>query len=62
MLVLSRAIGEQISIGDTITVRILAVSGGNVRFGIEAPRHVNVYRCEIYERIHAKRLRKEAQG
>lgn len=60
MLVLSRAVGELISIGDTITVRILAVSGGNVRFGIEAPRHVNVYRCEIYERIRARRSREAA--
>ena len=62
MLVLSRAIGEQISIGDTITLRILAVSGGSVRFGVEAPRNVSVHRCEIYERIRAKRLRKEARG
>jgi len=57
MLVLSRVVGELISIGDTITVRVLGVSGGNVRFGVEAPRHVNVHRCEVYERIQAKRAR-----
>ncbi|CAI8980205.1 Carbon storage regulator [compost metagenome] len=57
MLVLSRVVGELISIGDTITVRVLDVSGGNVRFGVEAPRHVNVHRCEVYERIQAKRAR-----
>ncbi|WP_095078327.1 carbon storage regulator CsrA [Pseudomonas sp. Irchel s3h17] len=58
MLVLSRVVGELISIGDTISVRVLAVNGGTVRFGVEAPRHVNVHRCEIYERMQAKR----AQG
>ena len=57
MLVLSRVVGELISIGDTITVRVLDISGGNVRFGVEAPRHVNVHRCEVYERIQAKRAR-----
>ena len=62
MLVLSRVVGEMISIGDTISLRVVAVSGNNVRFGIEAPRHISVYRCEIYERIHAKRLRKEVRG
>ena len=57
MLVLSRVVGELISIGDTITVRVLDISVGNVRFGVEAPRHVNVHRCEVYERIQSKRLR-----
>ncbi|WP_339543766.1 carbon storage regulator CsrA [Pseudomonas sp. RA_35y_Pfl2_P32] len=61
MLVLSRAVGELISIGDTITVRVLDVSGGNVRFGVEAPRHVNVHRCEVYERIQARRARERRE-
>jgi carbon storage regulator len=51
MLVLSRDVGELISIGDDISVRIVAVNGGTVRFGVEAPRNVNVHRSEIYERI-----------
>jgi len=59
MLVLSRVVGEMISIGDTISVRILAVNGGNVRFGIEAPNHVNVHRSEIYGRIHRQPARKQ---
>jgi carbon storage regulator len=40
-----------ISIGDTISVRILAVSGDSVRIGVEAPRSFTVHRSEIYERI-----------
>lgn len=54
MLVLSRVVGEMISIGDEISVRIVAVNGNTVRFGIEAPRTVNVHRAEVYERIQAK--------
>ncbi|ALH99907.1 carbon storage regulator [Pseudomonas sp. FW306-02-F02-AA] len=56
MLVLSRVVGEMISIGDNISVRILAVNGGNVRFGIEAPQNINVHRAEVYERIQAKQV------
>ncbi|MGY2341463.1 carbon storage regulator CsrA [Pseudomonas sp. SDO5532_S415] len=59
MLVLSRVVGELISIGDTISIRVLAVNGNNVRFGVEAPRHINVHRCEIYERIRLKLPRKK---
>ncbi|MNF98613.1 MULTISPECIES: carbon storage regulator [unclassified Pseudomonas] len=58
MHVLSRVVGELISIGGIISVRILSVNASTVRFSVEAPRHVNVHRCEIYERIQAKR----AQG
>jgi carbon storage regulator len=54
MLVLSRVVGELISIGDNISVRILAVNGGSVRFGVEAPDNVNVHRAEVYERIQIK--------
>lgn len=51
MLVLSRVVGELISIGDEISVRVVAVSGDSVRFGIEGPRAVPVHRAEIYDRI-----------
>jgi carbon storage regulator len=56
MLVLSRVAPELISIGDTISVRILAVTGDSVRIGVEAPCSVTVHRSEIYERIqHEKK-------
>ena len=44
MLVLSRKPTERIRIGDDITVVIVRVSGGRVRVGIEAPRHIRVMR------------------
>lgn len=51
MLVLSRAKGERIKIGDGITLVICDVRGDKVRLGIEAPPDVDVHRQEIYERI-----------
>ncbi|BCX66843.1 MULTISPECIES: carbon storage regulator CsrA [Pseudomonas] len=59
MLVLSRVVGELISIGDTISIRVVAVNGNTVRFGVEAPRSVNVHRSEIHERIQRKEPRKK---
>ncbi|MCW8276769.1 carbon storage regulator CsrA [Pseudomonas sp. PCH199] len=59
MLVLSRVVGELISIGDTISIRVVGVNGNTVRFGVEAPRSVNVHRSEIYERIQRKVPKKE---
>ncbi|BFT61985.1 carbon storage regulator CsrA [Pseudomonas moorei] len=54
MLVLSRVVGELISIGDNISIRVVGINGNDVRFGVEAPRSVNVHRSEIYERIQRK--------
>jgi carbon storage regulator len=48
MLILSRRIGEMIMIGDDVTVVVLAMKGGQVRLGIEAPRQVPVHREEIW--------------
>jgi carbon storage regulator len=55
MLVLSRVVGEMISIGDDISVRVLAINGNNVRFGVEAPQDVSVNRAEVHRRIQAQR-------
>ncbi len=51
MLVLSRAVGELISIGDHITLRILEVNNLQVKLGVEAPVEVNVHRAEVYQKI-----------
>jgi carbon storage regulator len=52
-------VGELISIGDSISIRVVAVDGNSVRFGVKAPRNVNVHRSEIYERIQRKQPKKE---
>jgi len=51
MLILARKVGEAISIGDSITIRVLDAKGGQVKLGVEAPDNVPVHREEIYLRI-----------
>jgi carbon storage regulator len=51
MLILSRKVGESITIGDDVTVTVVAVSGNQIRLGIAAPRQVRVLRDEIYQAI-----------
>ena len=52
MLVLSRKNRESIVIDGGITVTVLAITGGVVRIGIEAPKEIPVRRSEICERYH----------
>ena len=47
MLVLSRRHGEQILVGDNVVIKVLGVTHGRVRVGIEAPRDVHVRRSEL---------------
>jgi carbon storage regulator len=47
MLVLSRKLDESIQIGDEISLKVLGVSGQQVRLGIEAPREVQIDRAEL---------------
>ncbi len=51
MLVLSRKIGEVITIGSTIKITVLGYNRGSVRLGIEAPKSIPVHRKEIYDKI-----------
>jgi carbon storage regulator len=48
MLVLSRKIKEAIQIGDDIEITVLAISGDQVKLGINAPKNVEIHRKEIY--------------
>jgi carbon storage regulator len=54
MLILTRKVGEQIMIGDSIMVKVLGVRSGQVKIGVEAPKDLPVHRQEIYERIQAE--------
>ena len=51
MLILTRRVGETMMIGDTVTVTVLGVNGGQIRLGIAAPKDVPVHREEVFERI-----------
>jgi carbon storage regulator len=50
MLVLTRRIGEEIVIADSIRVTVVAIQEGRVRLGVTAPDSVRVDRQEIHER------------
>jgi carbon storage regulator len=58
MLILTRRFNETIRIGDDIGITVLAVKGSQVRFGINAPRHVVVDREEVA--IRRRRERRDA--
>lgn len=53
MLVLTRRIGESLVIGDDVVIRVLDVKGDVVRIGVDAPRHVQIHRQEVYEAVMA---------
>ena len=53
MLVLARRANESIMIGDDIIVNVVEVRGEQVKLGFVAPRHIPVYRSEIYEEMKA---------
>ena len=60
MLILTRKLGESITIGDNIKVTVLGIYGRQVRLGIDAPLKVVVHREEVYVRIQNEN-RKAAQ-
>jgi carbon storage regulator len=47
MLVLTRRPNQSIMIGDDIVITVLEVKGDQIRLGIDAPRHVQVFREEV---------------
>ncbi len=57
MLILTRRLGESITIGDNIRISVLGVSGRQVRIGIDAPSDVVVHREEVYVRIQEENRR-----
>ena len=61
MLILTRKLGESITIGDSIKVSVLGIRGRQVRIGIEAPDDIVVHREEIYVKIQ-KENRKAQSG
>jgi carbon storage regulator len=51
MLILTRKLGESITIGSNIKFTVLEMQGKQVKIGIVAPKELRVYREEIYQRI-----------
>jgi carbon storage regulator len=51
MLVLTRKAGESIIVANNIRVKIIEVTPGGVKIGIEAPRDVSIFRAELYQEV-----------
>ena len=51
MLVLGRRVGEVVTIGENIRVRVTDVRGDMIYIGVEAPREIEVHRLEVYNAI-----------
>ncbi|WNZ55670.1 carbon storage regulator CsrA [Microbulbifer sp. MKSA007] len=51
MLILNRRTGENLRIGENVSITILEVKGNQVRVGIIAPKSLPVHREEVYRRI-----------
>jgi carbon storage regulator len=48
LLVLTRKVNESIQIGEDIEITILAVSGDQIKLGINAPKQIEIHRKEVY--------------
>lgn len=57
MLILTRKLGQSVTIGDDIKVTVLDIHGRQVRLGITAPHKVTVHREEIYQKIQEENKR-----
>lgn len=49
MLVLSRKVGEEIVIDQSIRLRVLGINGNQIRLGFVAPRDISIQRQELLE-------------
>ena len=61
MLILTRRVGETLTIGDNIEVTVFEVRGGQVRIGVNAPRDVVVNRKEILNRLNPESEKTDSQ-
>lgn len=60
MLVLSRKVGEVVTIGNSIEITVISYDRGVIRLGINAPKSIAVHRKEIYDKI--AETNKESSG
>ncbi len=47
MLILTRKIGQEIVVGESVRITVTKVSGNRVTLGVDAPDHVRILRGEL---------------
>lgn len=57
MLVLTRKEGEGIVLNDNVTIRVIEISKGVVKLGIDAPKQMLILREELHEAIKQSNLK-----
>jgi len=62
VLILTRRIGETVTIGADVTITVVGMKSGQIRLGISAPRDIPVHRQEVFERIHKRHAVKGPHG
>ena len=55
MLILTRRVGESLMIGDDIVVKVMGVSGKQVKSGVSAPDTTAIHREEIFRKMRAEK-------
>ena len=56
MLVLTRRVNEEIKLGADITIKILSISESQIKIGIDAPKDIQIYRNEVFEKVKEKTI------
>ena len=51
MLIITRKKGESLMIGDNIEIIVSKIDDGSVKFGINAPKDIQILRKELYEQV-----------
>ena len=62
MLILTRKLGESITVGDDIKITLLEAKGKQVKLGIEAPPQIAVHREEVYNLIREQNIQAAKVG
>lgn len=56
MLVLTRKVGQNITVGDAVRISVIDIRGRQVRLGVEAPDDMPIHREEVYLRIQEQNI------
>jgi carbon storage regulator len=56
MLILTRKLGESIIIEDNIKITVIDINKQQIKFGIDAPKHITINREEVAKKIKDENL------